>query len=562
MIAATLLPLLVSIQGGVAAPDDLHEWVGRFTADRDALGRRHDVEYSPDRARAMRAFYEAERAELGALDATKLGLEARIDSVLADGEIAYALARLERDARALAELEPLLPFASTIWALHGARARIETPDPRESAEALVRLKDEIAKVREATPEASKQVALRAARAIDRLRDLLSGWHDHFAGYDPLFTWWTAKPFEEARSKLDDYRAWLRKDRVGIEEGKDEPIVGDPIGREALLVDLAHERIAYTPEELLAIAERESTWCETELKKASAEMGLGDDWKAALERVKQDFVEPGKQPELVKELAEEAVRFLEERKLVTLPPLAKEVWRLEMISPEGQKTAPFFLGGEVIQVAYPTDAMEHADKLMSLRGNNVHFARATVFHELIPGHHLQGFMNERYRPYRGVFSTPFWTEGWALYWEMRFWDLGWPKSPEDRVGMLFWRMHRSARILFSLGFHLGNLTPEQCVEMLVERVGHERANAEAEVRRSLNGSYPPLYQIAYMTGALQFRALHEELVTSGKLTERAFHDAILQGGNMPIELVRARLTGKVPERGSPPAWVFAGEPSGK
>ena len=72
-------------------------------------------------------------------------------------------------------------------------------------------------------------------------------------------------------------------------------------------------------------------------------------------------------------------------------------------------------------------------------------------------------------------------------------------------MLFWRMHRASRIVFSLGFHLGRMTPEQCVELLVERGGHEVANAEAEVRRSFNGSYPPLYQLAYMMGGLQFRA---------------------------------------------------------
>jgi uncharacterized protein (DUF885 family) len=57
--------------------------------------------------------------------------------------------------------------------------------------------------------------------------------------------------------------------------------------------------------------------------------------------------------------------------------------------------------------------------------------ATVFHELIPGHHLQGFMAARYKPYRSLFGTPFWTEGNALYWEMLFWDLNFPKTPENR-----------------------------------------------------------------------------------------------------------------------------------
>jgi hypothetical protein len=287
------------------------------------------------------------------------------------------------------------------------------------------------------------------------------------------------------------------------------------------------------------------------------MGFGDDWKGALEKVKNSYVEPGKQPDLIRDLANEAIDFVESRGLVTVPPLAKEVWRMEMMTPEAQKVSPFFLGGEVIRVSYPTDAMTFDDKMMSMRGNNPHFSRATVHHELIPGHHLQQFMTARYNAHRQAFATPFWTEGWSLYWEMLLWDLGFPATPEDRVGMLFWRMHRAARIIFSLRFHLGTMTPQEAVDFLVDRVGHERANASAEVRRSFNGSYGPLYQLAYMTGGLQFRALHEELVGSRKMTDRQFHDAVLQGGNMPVDMVRARLTKVQLTPDYRATWRFAG-----
>jgi uncharacterized protein (DUF885 family) len=139
--------------------------------------------------------------------------------------------------------------------------------------------------------------------------------------------------------------------------------------------------------------------------------------------------------------------------------------------------------------------------------------------------------------------------------MRLWDAGFPKSAEDRVGMLFWRSHRCARIRFSLGFHLGQLTPEQCITMLVDEVGHERDNAEAEVRRSFNGSYEPLYQCAYMLGALQFRALQKELVGRGRMTDRQFHDAVLHSGNMPVEMVRALLTNEPLTRDFKTSWRF-------
>jgi uncharacterized protein (DUF885 family) len=344
--------------------------------------------------------------------------------------------------------------------------------------------------------------------------------------------------------------------VGFREGEDEPIVGDPIGREALLEDLAYEMIPYSPEELIDIANREYAWCEAEMKKASRELGFGDDWKKALEAVKAKHVDPGKQPELVKMLADEAVAFVEQHDLVTVPPLAKDIWRMEMMAPERQKVNPFFLGGETIQVSYPTDTMEHEDKLMSMRGNNLHFSRATVFHELIPGHHLQGFMSERFNSHRQTLSgTPFWTEGWALYWEMLLWDSNFQKSAEDRVGALFWRMHRTARIIFSLSFHLGKMTPQEAIDLLVDKVGHERFTAEGEVRRSFNGSYSPLYQVAYMIGGLQFRALHREQVGSGAMTNRQFHDAVLKLGRIPVDMIRAILQTRPLTRDYEPSWRF-------
>jgi uncharacterized protein (DUF885 family) len=59
----------------------------------------------------------------------------------------------------------------------------------------------------------------------------------------------------------------------------------------------------------------------------------------------------------------------------------------------------------------------------------------------------------------------------------------------------------------------------------------------------------------MLGGLQIRALHEELVASGRMSNREFHDAILQGGRMPIEMVRARLTGQQISRDYRTSWRF-------
>ena len=128
------------------------------------------------------------------------------------------------------------------------------------------------------------------------------------------------------------------------------------------------------------------------------------------------VPPGKQPAVIRRLALEAIDYIEQNNLVTIPQLAKDSWRIGMMSPARQRYNPFFTGGSTISVSYPHDEMGHADKLMSMRGNNPHFSAATVHHELIPGHHLQDFMTSRYNTHRSIYRTVFWTEGWALYAE--------------------------------------------------------------------------------------------------------------------------------------------------
>ena len=532
--------------------------VARFRSDLASLERVRDITAGPRREAALRELYRAWQARLAEIDPAPLGLEDRLDHALMTRELGYRLGQLDFSRGRYAEAAPLLPGVDALIALAEARRALEYPDARASAEVLDRSRRALADLQsrlEKNPRAlgtSPIVAFRAARLLDAVREDLRQWHGFHAGYDPDFTWWTRQPYEALDKQMEGHAKLLRDKLAGANDP--ETIIGDPIGREALLTGLRHELIPYTPEQLMDLAERELAWCQRELAKAAAEMGQ-DDWRQALEIVKSRHPAPGEQPKLVVELADEAIAFMESNDLLTVPELAKRDWRMTMLTPEYQLQAPFFLGGQDVWVAYPTDTMPHDKKLMALRGNNRHFSRAVVHHELIPGHHLQYFYNARHQPHRELFDTPFWGEGWALYWEFRLWDLGFAKTPEDRIGMLFWRSHRAARILFSLGFHLGEMTPDEAVELLVERVGHERENARAEVRRSFAGDYGPLYQIAYMVGGLQFQALHREMVANGGMSERQFHDAILKGGPMPVSMVRARLRGDALADGLPEPWKF-------
>lgn len=564
---------LVHVRGFGASPEpdelkqsasEMRAAIEWFQADQGSLTRSGPSVVSPAYEPLMREFQQQWLKRLAGMDFDAMSLDGRVDYVLFRNHLEREARELELDAKSLSDQRPLIPFASMILGLDDPRRKMEKIDSAKAADTLNSLKKEIEKTRKAVEagmkskdgaKVSKTTANRAWTTVNSLRRTLREWYGFYNGYDPVFTWWAAEPYKAADQAMQSYASFVREQVGGVKESDEKVIVGDPIGREALLSDLAYEMIPYTPEELIELANKEFAWCEGEMKKASQEMGFGDDWHKALEKVKTQHVEPGKQPGLIRDLANEAIAFVDQHELVTVPQLCRDSWRMEMMTPQRQLVNPFFTGGEVISVSFPTNTMAHEDKLMSMRGNNIHFSRATVHHELIPGHGLQAYMTARYRTHRRIFTTPFWTEGWALYWEMFLYDMNFPKSAEDRVGMLFWRMHRCARIIFSLNFHLEKMTPQECIDFLVDRVGHERENATAEVRRSFNGSYGPLYQAAYMLGGLQIRAMHKELVDSGKMTNRQFHDAILKQNRIPIEMVRVALTDQKITRDFKSSWRF-------
>ncbi|NOT60230.1 MAG: DUF885 family protein, partial [Acidobacteria bacterium] len=388
---------------------EIRPLIERFVADRGSLSRFHNVANSPTRTAALKHFYDDTQAQLAALNFDKLSYDGQIDYLLLKNHLAYEQRTLATQAAAFAESEKLMPFVRTIFAWHDARRKLVKVDPAQTAAQMNELNKQIAAARKSLDPAAikKTTANRAAQELNALRNTLRDWFGYYNGYDPLFTWWVEAPYKQVDAALQSYATHLRERIAGVKADDTEAIIGNPIGREALMSDLAYEQIPYTPEELIEIGKKELAWCQNEMKKVAREMGFGDDWHAALEKVKNTYVEPGKQTEVIRDLALEAIDYVEKNELVTVPQLAKDSWRMDMMSPERQLVSPFFLGGESILVSYPTNTMQHETKLMSMRGNNPNFSRATVQHELIPGHHLQGFMTQRYKNYRQLFSTPFW-----------------------------------------------------------------------------------------------------------------------------------------------------------
>jgi uncharacterized protein (DUF885 family) len=492
------------------------------------------------------------------IDYGELSVQEAADYVLLQRNIRRDIRENEESEASFMEIQSIIPFQPVIEDIREKRKVGTDLEGKALARQLTEISESVVQTRDSLKQAgrlSAEDSRQAVKAAENLHETLEESYEFYEGYDPDVSWWGEKSYARADSTLTSYISFLENWKEEEKAADESGIAGNPVGKEKLEQLLEYEMIPYSAEELIELGQEEYEWCMQQMLKASEELGYGDDWKAALEHVKETYVPAGQQPQMIYELAQEATQFLETRDLLTIPEIAKEDWGMRMMSPERQLINPFFLGGTNIIISYPTNTMAQDDKMMSMRGNNPNFSKATVHHELIAGHHLQFFYQDRYRSYRRAFSTPFWTEGWALYWELRLWDLDFAETPEQRIGMLFWRMHRCARIIFSLQYHLGEMSPQEAIDFLVDNVGHEYANAKAEVRRSFAANYPPLYQAAYLLGGLQIEAMYKEMVENGSMPEKAFHDSFLKNGSMPNEMMRYLLKDKKPPKDVSSEWRF-------
>lgn len=215
--------LRAMVQAG-AEESDLRVAVRRFEQDQAALGRRYDVPLSPVLIERQRTFLNGWTARLDALDPAQLNQAGQVEHTALRGRIAEGLAELDAQERQLAEMAPLVPFARPIQILQEQRRDRLDVDAQQAAQTVedvrkdvLRLTAEIegagreggsAELRSITPA----TAAAAVEHLASLRDVLDSWYEYNYGFDPLFTWWVRKPYEELTEALEAYggaiqRAW-------------------------------------------------------------------------------------------------------------------------------------------------------------------------------------------------------------------------------------------------------------------------------------------------------------------------------------------------------------------
>ncbi|MFN8652280.1 MAG: DUF885 domain-containing protein [Gemmatimonadales bacterium] len=275
----------------------------------------------------------------------------------------------------------------------------------------------------------------------------------------------------------------------------------------------------------------------EVEQLARQINPSASWRTVVEKIRAESSPDRDLLPAFHDAVGRARSFLEQRQLVTIPSGRLDVVEtpdfLRPLMPFAAYTPPAVYSPDPVGTFYVT-----TPTVGTPPGHHSHFEIGpTAVHEAWPGHHLQMLAaRSASSEVRRVSWTPVTVEGWALYCEELMAEQGFFTTIEER---LFQRLHllwRAMRVVLDIGLHTRGMTPDQAVDMLVDRVAMDRGQARAEVSRYCAW---PTYQLCYAVGRRELLNLREAWRASvgPSAPLREFHDAVLGYGGLPVSLIR-------------------------
>ncbi len=352
--------------------------------------------------------------------------------------------------------------------------------------------------------------------------------------------------KEAAEALQDWIKFLQ-DRVSP-QAKGDFAVGQQLFEELLRED---HLLDYTAEELLKTGWRLFEETKEQMEQVAREIDPAKIVEEILEEAKADHPGAEELLDVYREEMAKVRKFVLDHDIATIP--TGESLKIEPTPPFWCGVIPYaayMMPGplekkqEGIFLVTPVDPNSPKEEQEEkLKGHNYAALPVTALHEAYPGHHLQlvyantvGTLPRKL----GAFVSTLFIEGWAFYCEELMERLGYIREPLQRLGRLSDQLWRAARIILDVSLHTKGMTVEEGIDFLVERVGLERSNAQAEVRRYTSSPTQPM---SYLMGKLEIVKIIDEYKQRHPAASlREVHDAILSCGSLPPRLMRERVFG--------------------
>ncbi len=294
----------------------------------------------------------------------------------------------------------------------------------------------------------------------------------------------------------------------------------------------------TPEQVHELGEHEVARILREMEVITHSLGFTGsiaEFNDALRKDPANYAaSPQEYLEKASEVAKRADRAIP-RWFVKLPRLT---WGPVFKSPEQEGTANIYMPGSPEKGVPGSIMMSHKDATTT----PLYQLAAWVVHEGVPGHHLQIALtqeNEALPAFRRDARIVPFVEGWALYSESLADEMGLYRDAKERFGRLSFEMYRACRLVMDTGIHWMRWTREQAKECLARNTALSPAMVEFETDRYIS---QPGQALAYKIGEIRIKAIRTraEQALGPKFDIRAFHDALIGAGAMPLDLLDRRM----------------------
>lgn len=176
--------------------------------------------------------------------------------------------------------------------------------------------------------------------------------------------------------------------------------------------------------------------------------------------------------------------------------------------------------------------------------------AVAYHEGVPGHHMQLSVQQKltglpkFRLHGLGFNA--YSEGWALYAEQLGKEVGFYQDPVSDYGRLSSELFRAVRLVVDTGIHSKGWTRDQVVEFFRKTGAVDEPTLQSETDRYISW---PAQALSYKLGQLKFRELRDraQKELGAKFDIKTFHDEMLDGGTLPLDMLDARTNKWIAEQ---------------
>jgi len=191
------------------------------------------------------------------------------------------------------------------------------------------------------------------------------------------------------------------------------------------------------------------------------------------------------------------------------------------------------------VPFPPDGTTPEDVQKRLETNGHHSIPTIAVHEAYPGHHWHlTWMKDNPRRARKVVTTPYFSEGWALYAERVMREHNFFENNSQVLAHLDARIFRAARIVVDTSLHMGDMSFDEAVDFMQQKASLSEPTARAEVGRYCSW---PTQAASYLTGAIEIERIRD--AWTGSISD--FNDTIAGSGAMPIALAEQAVLARLP-----------------